>query len=486
MQTNSLEDLKLYLFDIYGLSEKEMKDINDFKSKFIALFSKFDGLKNKNTAKEIVDLGNVVPTYSSLAIMRFAAFENKDLLARIIPDCIDFYNKMKKDDPESTGTKDLAETIVNLIFFCPEYIVRRFFKERYDIMIDFIKSVNNRYLVFPLVMNTVTELFIGSKDEKFIKDILELFNIVTSKINECDNILPEAKSVMPLTLKECRVLMKQYLDTQGKKNSLSQLKIIITRKFEFGQIFHHFITLCPFSGEVINSDLFPESLIKDAIIQMKLFQVIEIYSTLKDVLSPNKLAIIKEFLSSAHGVDADSTNSKLIELIKKIPEEKYGILGRQINLMPTETEETVLGCLKEMMSKLSTVANNLTVILSEKSLSLTICAMSRNGLYSEFDSQFNKIEEGSTLAKMKDKDVMRKIKESNAGSLTLDQMSIAKTISVLHSMIKILSQNEKIEKEDLFTKSFEYTIKELKCMMSKRFYNKIFNILYGKCRVTNS
>jgi hypothetical protein len=155
-------------------------------------------------------------------------------------------------------------------------------------------------------------------------------------------------------------------------------------------------------------------------------------------------------------------------------------------MMPVEDEvKTAREAVKEMLSKLSTLANNLTAFISQKSLSVAIALRSKTDLFETFLSDYEKKKNGEVAgnfaSKIKDKDVMKKIKESDLAYMNFDQITCKIPICILITLKEAMADNFQIsQKEDVINEAFRLLIKKYKIIINKNVFLRFVNIFFTK------
>jgi hypothetical protein len=155
--------------------------------------------------------------------------------------------------------------------------------------------------------------------------------------------------------------------------------------------------------------------IEQFLCQMRIQYIVELVALLEN-LSEEKMTFMNYVNKTYKLEDVDSCYSRLANIVKKDSLEVYGTLLRQISfypsLTPTDNEQAFCSVLSQLQMKLSSVANNLTAGISEKSMSITIVPLGRSRVYQNIMDKIEGVDGNSSsfAAKLRDKDIIKKIR----------------------------------------------------------------------------
>ncbi len=482
------EKIGLYASNVYGFSRKENSDVENFYKKLKSGFVDLLNLQTLDSAKKIIDVNNEISSYCGLPLFEITTIENEQLFSDSIKLMIDIYLKEKSlIKQESSLLKDLNETILNILFLSPDRFFRKILLDVSEEHFKFFQSATSRAIFLVVLSARLSELYLSTKNTDCIIKIVEIFKNLIERIKEADSVISEIADALNFSLKSSKKLIADLISKGNKKVTLDQFKIILTRKFELGQIFHDFVILTSCSSDIIDSELFSQDLILSCLKQMKLYQLLEIAIFLKDKIQQDKYEVISSFIKKEYNLEELNYLDKIKDSLNKYKGVKYGILIREVALLPVFSGNISEG-LDFLFQKLNTVSNNLTAYIANKSLSITICLMSKNSIFADFqeeiESKNQEIPAGSNVAKIKDKDIMKKIKESDIAALSIDQMICRNIISIILSMIEVNKENENCSLEHLKNLGFKYYIQNYKILIKKAEYFRIASIILSKIQLS--
>jgi hypothetical protein len=440
--------------------DKELKDLHKFAKELVDLMTKFLSVKNKDLLKKIIEQGNMLPAYGGLAIFEIIHSSNAQTLELFCIEILEYFNNNKTTEKGTDFIKDLSETISAFYFFVPEATLRKILIKKEDTIFNYlITECKNRSGVYSVISCRYGDLYLASKktQEKFIQRIVEFFTILEHRVTEANNILPEIPDALNLSLKETKKLTFAFKE-ENKKTSLDQLKIILTRKIDLGNLLYAVVIGNESAVEaVLSSVSFPDEIIIKCLPQLKLQQLIEIAIFLEPLNVGNKYLLIKSFLEEKYNVSEGDYISKTRELVTKYDTSKCGILIRNAMMMPIEEEaKDAKEAVNGMQTKLTTLSNNQTATISQASLSITVALSSKTSLFATFIKEYEEKKHGNLAggfaSKLQDKDFTKKIKESDIAAMNFDQITCKTQLCILVAMKEEISPNFEIsQKEDLIS-----------------------------------
>lgn len=483
-------DINQYLKYVFGITDKELKDLHKFANDLIDLIGKFFNVKNKDFLRKIIAQFNLLPAYGGLAIFEIVHFKNETILEKFCDSALDYFNANKQVEQNSDFIKDLNEVISSLYFFSPDSVIRKILIKYEEKIFNFLTNeCANRSAVYCLFACRYGDLYLASRktNTTYIERIKVFFEILKKRVTEANNIIPEIQDAMNFPLKEIRKLIFTFKE-DNKKDSLDQLKIILTRKIDLGNLIYNLIIGNESAIEAIfSSDSFITDILQESLPQLKLQQLLEMAVFLQDKSAIfNIYQIVIKYIEENYTIFPPSFISKIREFVSRYETTKHGILIRVPDMMPIEDEvKNAKEACKEMLLKLSTLANNLTALSSQSSLAVPVVLRSKTNLYNIFVKEYDEKKHGNLAGalagKTQNKDFMQKIKESDLSSMILDQMTCKNIICILISLQETIPENFTIEqKESVVDNAFKVLIKKYKIIMSKDVFMRFVNIFFSK------
>lgn len=477
---------------LYGIGDSELVDIKKFSDSFCELLDKLKNISDKKTIlKQIIDLGNKIPSYSGLSIMELCLNRKADLFYSMILDAFKMYTETLAKDAKSSFASDLYETISCFFLFMPQKNLRTFLFANSVTFVDFFKKMLNRPSSMARILSTFAEFYLTSKgDKKYAQSIVLYFQILIDKIKETNGVVKEIQDTVLIDFIDIKKLIKDFHQQGTRKESLKNVNIILNRKIDLGELFHCFIFLNPsVAANVISSEFFSNDMIKFIFPQLRVHQLIECGILLSYAgLDSNKMNIFAEEIKTKYEIEFNDKKylNKLSTLVQKKLYYEHGILLRDIDLMPTVHVDTITDGVLKLLPKLMTVANNLSAGISNKSLSITVGPMSKSNLGTEIVKSVTlnekSINKSSHVAKIDSKNVLKSIKEGNVGILTLDQFSGRFSIILFESLVESFNAN-KTDINSAIQNAYVLMVKKYGFIVKKDYFLKFTNFIISKIYV---
>ena len=181
---------------------------------------------------------------------------------------------------------------------------------------------------------------------------------------------------------------------------------------------------------------------------------------------------------------------KLVSIIKRGGLYQYGILLRQAVLLPTSSEDSEVEGIRFLQKKLSAVANNLTADVSQKSMSITIVPLGRSRVYQDIVDALegNVVDEdeggdgkpSSFLAKLRDKDIVKKIRESGISYFAVDQYTGSVCIAILDALASVLEKDDKLDRNTLVKNAYKEIVMKYGQIMTLPYFSNMVDIYMSK------
>ena len=280
--------------------------------------------------------------------------------------------------------------------------------------------------------------------------------------------------------------MKDYYE-RNKKESLKKINKLINKKADIGEAFFYWIALNPScAAEVImkNNNITGE-FIEQFLPQLKVQYVVEMAVLLENISEAKKTFI--NYIKTTYKIDnTDGCFDRLSNIVKKDSIDTYGTLLRQVsfypNLKPKSNENEFTDVIEQLQRKLSSVANNLTAGISEKSMSITIVPLGRSRVYQDIMDKIegNDGNSSSFLAKLRDKDIIKKIRESKLSFYTLDQATGVTIIGIMQILQDVYKQNPTITRDTAIKTAYKDLVLKYGTIMTLPYFKFIVSSLEGK------
>ena len=482
-------DLSQYYKDVYGVTDKEIKDLKKFSSDLIEASEKFLTVKNKDSVKKIISLFNLFPAYGGHAIMEGVEEKKPSLLEDLTINLLKYYNSSKETEKGTDFLKDLSEVVLSIIFYSPDQQFRKVLIKNIDDILPFILENPAKAGLFCYCAAKLSDLFLASQKSNtlYTSSINKLYLTLKKRVTEANSILPEIPDALNVSLKDMKKLFFSFKE-ESKKLSIDQLKIILTRKADLGNFLYYlclFIEYC--TPLILLSEEIDKDIVESTLPQLKLQQILEMSIFVRESGASAHAEIIENFLTENYNISRGQIIEKTRDLVTKYASSKFGILIRNPMMMPIEKDaKTVMEALKSMQSKLSTLANNATAKISVAGLSMSIALTSKTDLFQDFEKEYEQKTNPSAagkefLDKMKDKDFVRKIKESNIAVMNLDQTSCRNVICVLLALQEAMPQNFTLQdKEELYKQAFKIIVQKYKVVTTKTVFIRFADIFFTK------
>ena len=477
----------------YGLTDKDISELMVFIDEFHEAGNGVAEDPVYEDLKPIVDVGNKIPSHCGFLITSYYANRNgDDALISLMTKLYNVFTVMNEDDPESTKTTDLYETLACLILFSQHDIVRKFITNDFERAKDVMKIMRKRPAVSAVLMSCMSELYMVSKDKQQYADcITENLQQMLAFLETKNGITKEVPDAVNVNFNDLRDIMSEYMDAGNKKESLTQINNLINKKADIGQAFFNWIVANPsVACNVIESTsaITDEMLVK-FLKQMKVQHVIETILASMNYIGEklNKTIIyIKEVYKLEN---IDDYYSRLQKIVQKGGMFHYGVLLRNIELMPKiemNGEIPDVSSIKSLQRKLSIIENNLTADISEKSMSITIAPLGRSRVYQDIYDALSGIsdngEEGGSggfVAKLRDKNIVKKIRESGLSYFAVDQYCGSNIIKMLESAIEVLeNSNLNISNMETFLQeTYKVLVLKYKLIQTQNYFKTAFDVL---------
>ena len=177
----------------YGLSNKDIEELSVFINEFDDACKDLPEVATYDDLKAVVDSGNKIPSHCGHMI--FSYFVNRhgdDKLINMIISMYNVYTELFAEDPESTKTTDIYETLSCCVLFAPHKTLRKFVQKYFDTAEKLLKIIRKRPSSAGCLLARYSELYTTSKhDAKYAKSIISTFNDMIAFLQEKNDITPE-------------------------------------------------------------------------------------------------------------------------------------------------------------------------------------------------------------------------------------------------------------------------------------------------------
>ena len=484
----SKEEIDDFTKKYYGLGENDLEEIYAFINGFDEVMSAMPDNANYDNLKELVDKCNKIPAHCGFIVMSY--FVNNygdDPFNKVMMSVYMTYKALFEEDPESTKTTDLYETLACMIAFAPSKTIRKFITANFEVSKDIYVLMRKRPGTDATMSARYAELFVTSKfDTKYSNLIYDNYNAMLTYLSSQEWDIADISNPVEINFNQLKVLMQDYYD-RNKKESLKKINKLINKKGDIGEAFFYFVALNPscamevlFRDERMSSDF-----IQKFLCQMKVQYVAELVAIIEN-LPEEKMGFMNYVKDTYKIEDIDGCYEKLANIVRKEGMSTYGTLLRQVSFFPTvdvENGEKFDVVADSLLSKLSSVANNLTADISEKSMSITIVPLGRSRIYQDIMDKIEGFDEGnanSFVAKMRDKDLIKKIRESWLSWFTLDQWCGATMIAILQEISNIYKKNPEVAVEDMVKEVYKVLVLKHGMIMTLPYFRYIVDGLLDK------
>ena len=486
----------------YGLSDKDIEELSVFINEFNDACNDIPENAKYDDLKAIVDSGNKIPSHCGHMIMSYFVNRNgDDKYINLLISMYNTYLELFEADPESTKTTDIYETLSCMVLYAPHKTLRKFVQKFFDTAEGLLKIIRKRPSSAGVLMARYSELFVTAKhDPKYVKSIISTFQGMLAFLKEKNGITDDIPDAVAVNFNELRDIISGYLDA-NKKESLKKVNNLINKKADIGQAFFTWVAENPSCAiDVIQSSAeFDTNMVVDFMKQMKIQHILETIVLLQ-FLTDDKLAPMVSYIKETYKLETfDDYFERLVSIVQKGGLNHYGILLRHIDFLPLSSiaeGELIANGAERLQSKISSVANNLTADISEKSLSITIAPLGRSRVYQDIVDRLEGIDTtedatgngggSSFLAKLRDKDVIKKIRESGASYLAVDQYC-GSVVSMMLETIASVSKKTNDADYQLFSKEcYKEAVLKYGIIYTLKYFNYVLDTLISKCKPQNS
>jgi hypothetical protein len=499
-QDDKLLKLSNLFSKYYGVEGSEIDDMMKYCNEF------YDAAKNlvadvkDETVRVLIDVSNQISAYSGFALLQYSEMKSGvNFIVNIITGLNSYHNTLFTKDPDSTKTTDTYETLACVILFASPKAIRQLIVSDFQVASEITKKMRKRPATLAVIISRMSELYVASKgDKKYFNQISSTLSSVLDFLASKDNSISGIPNAVDITFKELKVIIEEYMGMGNKRESLKSINNLINKKGDIGQLFYDWLILSKSCAiEILSLPEFNVEVILKFIKQLRIQCAVEM-SVMLSGLPEEKFTIIEQYIASAYSLNGESEClNKLSEWAMGGSDFKYGILLRNISFLPNyyvDDGKSVIDGFLFLQSKLTSVANNLTATIAEKSLSITVSPMSRLRIYSDIVDQINKkngidSSAGSHLSKLMDKSVLKKIKEGSVSLLAIDQYSGVIMISMIESLIEVVQNfgdDFDIYKKDnydiLRTKCYKHFVVNYGHIMTKEYFYQCLQIIVSKVK----
>ena len=473
----------------FGLNNKDLEEISVFINDFRDICKKIgDSDEQQQNIKQLIDVGNKIPAHCGYIVCMYFVNENGDEpYNKILYLLHEEYKNLSEKDPESSKTTDVFEMLACLIQFAPPKTLRKFICDNFETSKEIYKNMRKRPSTNATMSARYAELFVTSKfNDKYSTLIYENYSAMLEFLKQKNNEIEEVKDVLNINFNQLRDIMKDYYE-RNKKESLKKINKLINKKADIGEAFFYWIALNPScAAEVImkNKNITGE-FIEQFLPQLKVQYVVEMTVLLENISEEKKTFI--NYIKTTYKIDnTDGCFERLSSIVKKDSIDTYGTLLRQVsfypNLKPKSNENEFTDVVEQLQRKLSSVANNLTAGISEKSMSITIVPLGRSRVYQDIMDKIegNDGNSSSFLAKLRDKDIIKKIRESKLSFYTLDQATGVTMIGIMQILQDVYKQNPTITKDAAIKTAYKDLVLKYGTIMTLPYFKFVVSSLEGK------
>lgn len=472
----------------YGLNNNDLDEISNFINEFGEVMKSIPEIATYDDLKPLVDKCNKIPSHCGYIVCSYYVNNNGDIsFNKIVYNLYTNYKSLNEEDPESTKTTDLYETLACLIQFGPQKTIRKFIVDNLEVSKEIYKIMRKRPSTFATMSARYAELFVTSKfDMKYADLIYENLNAMLEFLKTKNGEIQEVNDAVNINFNQLRDLMQDFYN-RDKKESLKKINKLINKKGDIGEAFFYFVALNPScSLEVISKHpKITSEFITKFLCQLKIQYIVELATFLENI--PQEKQGFMQYINSVYKIaDFDGCYERLSNIARKEGIGSYGVLLRQVSFYPniTMSENDNLGFVCEQLkTKLSSVANNLTADVSEKSMSITIVPLGRSRIYQDIMDRIEGVDAnggGGFAAKLRDKDIIKKIRESGLSWYTMDQCTGTMMMSVLQIIEDVYKANPQIDRDNMIKTAYKNMVLQYGIIMTLPYFRYLIEGLETK------
>ena len=479
----------------YGLTNKDLSEISVFINDFDSVMNEIDcDVKcSYELLKPLVDVGNKIPSHCGYIICSYYVNNHGDeKFNKVLVKLHKAYSELFESDPESTKTTDLYEMLACLIQFAPAKTLRKFIIDNFELSKEIYKYMRKRPGTNATMSARYSELFVTSRfDNKYSNLIYDNYNMMLDFLRQKNDDIADVPDAIRINFNQLRNIMRDYYE-RDKKESLKKINKLINKKADIGEAFFYWIALNPSCAiEVIsqNKDI-DGNFIENFLFQLKVQYVAELVVLLENL--PQEKLTFMDYIKTAYKLDSfESCYDRLSNIVRNDELQTYGILLRQSSFYPNleiqSKENALVDILRQLQKKLSSVANNLTAGISEKSMSITIVPLGRSRTYQDIMDKIegNDDNSGGFAAKLRDKDVVKRIRESGLSWYTMDQYTGKIMISIMEALSDTCKSQPSAPEQDIIKAAYKSLVLKYGIIMTVPYFKYIVETIKGKI-LTNS
>ena len=145
--TNTMSDEQIAELQkkYYGLTDKDISELMVFVDEFDEAASNVSDEPGYEDLKPVVDSGNKIPSHCGFMIISYYEQRNgENALIKLMEQLYSVFKTLNNEDPESTKTTDLYETLACIIMFSQHNIVRKFITRDFERAKDVVKIMKSK------------------------------------------------------------------------------------------------------------------------------------------------------------------------------------------------------------------------------------------------------------------------------------------------------------------------------------------------------
>ena len=397
------------------------------------------------------------------------------------------YSELFELDPESTKTTDLYEMLACLIQFAPAKTLRKFIIDNFELSKEIYKYMRKRPGTNATMSARYSELFVTSRfDSKYSELIYDNYNMMLDFLRQKNNDIADVPDAIRVNFNQLRDIMRDYYD-RDKKESLKKINKLINKKADIGEAFFYWIALNPScASEVISQNKnIDGNFIENFLFQLKVQYAAELAVLLENI--PQEKLTFMNYIKTAYKLDTfESCYDRLSSIAHIDKLQTYGILLRQSSFYPNlevqNKENALVDVLHKLQKKLSSVANNLTAGISEKSMSITIVPLGRSRTYQDIMDKIegNDYDGGGFAAKLRDKDIIKRIRESGLSWYTMDQYTGKVMIAIMEALSDTCKSQPSASEQDIIKITYKNLVLKYGIIMTVPYFKYVITTIKSK------
>lgn len=380
-QNKSSESLVYRTFSV-DESYSKVFGISMYRIDVDAAFDKINESLVKNSLKSFADNGNLIHSIIGFpAIWKICSDKQKEaMLVKILIEAINFSSNPLNKKKDQNMFRDSLEIVATIAAFVPSYTVAKVCVREIDKMTSILNLIKERPVSVGSFVNTLYKLYFHTPEnqEKIKQIILGFF---TSALNDIDEIIqkyPNCKGMLDMSIKDMQNhAMKGYKDKILQDADILGIQKILSAKQLIGEAFYSSVVLGEANAAEFINVVFDNTMFGKLCCQFKTHEMNTVFKLLTPYLNEEKKNTLKT-VTGLNEIEIPplSSNQKEIEMLTSLSCMNF--------LDNTNTPTNLLDSIEQISSTIINAIQKINDICIEKSISITICPLSRPELFQVF------------------------------------------------------------------------------------------------------